>query len=203
MRLLIAVGVAVAGLLGSSVSEALQDAPVRRYTVQADDTMWSIARQHEVTFEALAAANRVVDPNVLWVGTELVIPGPPGDAPPPVSAAPPSLWPAHERADALLARAERKLSAARFDEALELTEQARVLLAPIARTRRAQPRLAELEVSAGIVYVAMARREDAVACFRRALSADPALELDPAATSPKILRAFRDARATKPVAAPE
>lgn len=176
-----------------------------RYTVQTDDTLWRIAFSHGVTLEHLMEANGIEDPNVVWVGVELVIPGPAEApaSPPPVSAAPRSLWPAHERADALLARAERKLTAARFEEALALTEEARALLAPISRTRRAQPRLAELEVSAGTVYVAMARREEAVACFQRALAADPALVLDPAATSPKILRVFRAAQSGGPVGGAE
>lgn len=170
----------------------------RAYVVQPGDTLVAIAARHGVRFDALVEANDLADPDAIRAGASLRIPQPgpgaPAAATPPVSAAPPSLWPAHQHADVLLARAERKLAEARFEEALALTRQARALLAPIARTRRARPRLAELEVSAATVHVAMAHRDQALACFRRALAADPRLELDPQATPPKVLRAFRAAR---------
>jgi len=51
------------------------------YTVQLGDTLASIAQQQGVTLSALINANGIGDPDLLWVGQKLLIPGPPeGDS---------------------------------------------------------------------------------------------------------------------------
>ena len=45
------------------------------YTVQAGDTLFSIARSFGVTVEALQQANAIADPSLLAIGQTLVIPG--------------------------------------------------------------------------------------------------------------------------------
>ena len=57
------------------------------YTVQEGDTLGSIAQAHAVSVEDLAAANSLANPNLLYVGQTLIVPG--GS---PV-ATPPSLGP--------------------------------------------------------------------------------------------------------------
>jgi hypothetical protein len=116
---------------------------------------------------------------------------------PPVSLAPNGLWPPDERAAAMIAHADRKLAAARFDEALVLTGRARELLAPFGRKQRALRHKARLEITAATAFVALDRRSEAIACFERALMVSPDLELEPARTSPKVLRVFREARSAR------
>lgn len=49
---------------------------VVNYTIQAGDTLWSLAEEFGVPPELLAAANPTVDPDVLFPGEVLVIPDP-------------------------------------------------------------------------------------------------------------------------------
>jgi hypothetical protein len=83
------------------------------------------------------------------------------------------------------------LRAARFEEAVArgdlLREELGADEAELLRVR--------LEVATGTAYVALEREDAARECFRRALVAEPALDLDPAATAPKVLRVFRSVRA--------
>lgn len=44
------------------------------HVVQAGDTLYSIARRYRVTVDAIAAANGIVNPNLIYVGQRLVIP---------------------------------------------------------------------------------------------------------------------------------
>ena len=53
------------------------------YTVQRGDTLASIARQFNTTYPALAEANNIVNPNLIYVGQLLIIPD--GNAPAPTS----------------------------------------------------------------------------------------------------------------------
>lgn len=45
------------------------------HTVQPGETLFRIARQHDVALNDLAAANGIVDPNVLYAGDVLTLPG--------------------------------------------------------------------------------------------------------------------------------
>jgi LysM repeat protein len=65
-----------------------------RYVVQRGDNYYRIARRFGVTVQAIYAANNITNPNVLFAGSVLIIPGvsaPPGqgDAPAPTQAAAP------------------------------------------------------------------------------------------------------------------
>jgi len=59
------------------------------YRVREGDTLGAIARAHAVSVEDLIAANGLADPNLLYVGQTLVIPGgDPASEPPPSTPAP-------------------------------------------------------------------------------------------------------------------
>ncbi|RIK23107.1 MAG: hypothetical protein DCC51_04165 [Anaerolineae bacterium] len=63
------------------------------YVVQPGDTLSRIARQYGTTVEAIAQANNIVNPNLIFVGQVLVIPGAgpvPTSVPNPATPAPPS-----------------------------------------------------------------------------------------------------------------
>lgn len=51
------------------------------YIVQPGDTLWSIARRFGTTVEAIAWVNGIINPNYIYVGQRLIIPG--GITPPP------------------------------------------------------------------------------------------------------------------------
>jgi tetratricopeptide (TPR) repeat protein len=99
-------------------------------------------------------------------------------------------------ADDLIEAAEADLRGARFEGAIELVEAARRALSSTDEPGRYQ-RLARLEVARATAEVALGRSADAVASMMRALDADPKLSLDDA-TSPKLLRAFDEARSRRP-----
>jgi len=53
------------------------------YIVQPGDTLWSIARRFGTTVDAIAWVNGIINPNYIYVGQRLIIPG--GITPPPPS----------------------------------------------------------------------------------------------------------------------
>jgi LysM repeat protein len=55
------------------VANATPVAQVIVYTVQAGDTLSKLARQYGTTVEDLVAQNQIVDPNLIYVGQELII----------------------------------------------------------------------------------------------------------------------------------
>lgn len=57
------------------------------YTVQPGDYLSAIARRFSVTTAALAAANNLSNPSLIYVGQVIVIPGADGQAPPPAPTA--------------------------------------------------------------------------------------------------------------------
>ena len=64
--------------------------PPVTYTVQAGDTLSAIAQQHDVSMEALVAANDLPDPDVLQIGQVLMIPEDDATAAPPSSSSSPT-----------------------------------------------------------------------------------------------------------------
>jgi hypothetical protein len=88
---------------------------------------------------------------------------------------------------------DAQVRAARFEEAVARADGMRAALGPESAD---DPLLrVRLEVTAATAYVALDRESAARDCFRRALVAEPALDLDPASTAPKVLRVFRSVRA--------
>lgn len=70
--LLLAGWIALAWTIPAATAQAPADA--RSYTVVAGDTLGEIATRYGVSLEALAAANGILDPNLLEVGQVLIIP---------------------------------------------------------------------------------------------------------------------------------
>jgi lysozyme len=76
------------GVTDLSVFNLLRDTPPKRpvvpvssvYVVQAGDTLGAIAETHGVSVDAIMQANGLSDPNYIYVGQELVIPGSGGSA---------------------------------------------------------------------------------------------------------------------------
>ncbi len=73
------------------------------YIVQPGDTLWRISRQFDTSVDAIVQANRIPNPNLIYVGQALEIPGvdapvpvPPGPTPLPVPTAPPTSPPANQ-----------------------------------------------------------------------------------------------------------
>jgi hypothetical protein len=115
----------------------------------------------------------------------LASPGEPAD---PAGAGASALEDEVRAADALLREA-------RFEEALERTDRIRADLGPLGDGAEARHLRVRTEVVAATAHVALEHEDAARGCFRRALDAEPALDLDPAATAPKVLRVFRAVRA--------
>jgi LysM repeat protein len=59
-----------------------------RYVVQPGDTLWSIAVRHNLTWQALAAANGMGESDILVIGRELILPGQAAVTPPVAAATP-------------------------------------------------------------------------------------------------------------------
>ncbi len=57
--------------------------PSQGYIVQPGDTLWLVAQRFNTTVEAIAQANGIVNPNLIFVGQSLAVPTPQGAAPPP------------------------------------------------------------------------------------------------------------------------
>ena len=122
-------------------------------------------------------------------------------APAIAQTAAPSDAPAAPSEDALELRApavpaldeiDALLRAARFEEAVARAEALRE--EPATGAAQGELLRVRLEVAAGTAYVALEREGAARECFRRALAAEPALDLDPQDTAPKVLRVFRSVR---------
>lgn len=50
------------------------DSPFAVYEFQPGDTLYSIAKRHHTTVEALRALNRITDPNLVYVGDRILVP---------------------------------------------------------------------------------------------------------------------------------
>jgi hypothetical protein len=152
-------------------------------------------RGAEAPAATVAASPRTIHPGPPAVGTPEAPREAPAApvAPPPAVSTPPPDPRELAAADGLLDQAETLLRQARFEEALDRAAKARAVLprtggAPL-RARRARA-----EVVTGTAEVALGREGEARATFERAVRTDPSLTLDPAQTSPKVLRAFDAAR---------
>lgn len=78
----------LAVLLAPAVASAEADPSGGIYVVQRGDTLARIAARYGVTVSALAAANGIRNPNLIYTGQRLVIPGRTATAPQPAPAAP-------------------------------------------------------------------------------------------------------------------
>ncbi len=73
--------------VGSLASKATAPTAEFTYTVKANDTLWAIAVAHNISVDALQAANPALDPKRLQKGQVLVIPGQAGAPAPQTDAA--------------------------------------------------------------------------------------------------------------------
>ncbi len=55
-------------------SDILGDKPQKTHTIKRGDTLWAIARKHDVSLDRLIALNSVADPGNVAIGTVLKIP---------------------------------------------------------------------------------------------------------------------------------
>lgn len=93
-----------------------------------------------------------------------------------------------------VAAVQSDVRAARFDAALASSAALRPQLAAAPRGSTRRGLIVETEVLAATAELALGRENEAVASLRRALTAEPGLELDPSRTSPKVVRALEAAR---------
>ncbi|MGH0028564.1 MAG: hypothetical protein ACQGVC_02145 [Myxococcota bacterium] len=93
--------------------------------------------------------------------------------------------------DSGVAELEAQVRSARFEEALAGADA-------VAASAENGEQAARAQVLAATAALALGREADADAHFRRALSADPGLTLDPMTTSPKVRRAFDRVREARP-----
>jgi hypothetical protein len=98
--------------------------------------------------------------------------------------------------DGHLRTAEDLVRTARFQEAIEETDRARGSLGrlELGGAADAPDQRVRLELLAGTASLAIGRDDAATRSFERALVADPALTLDPARFSPKIVRRVEEIR---------
>jgi spore coat assembly protein SafA len=61
---------------------------VSRYTVEPGDTLSGIGARFGVSWQAIASANHISDPNLIYPGQQLIIPGGSGAPPPPSNPSP-------------------------------------------------------------------------------------------------------------------
>lgn len=100
--------------------------------------------------------------------------------------------------DGLMSQVEERVRRARFDEALTVAGTTRVALDEMRKDSDLPPRWVKLEVLQATAELALGLTAAARASMRRALVADPTLSLDPATTSPKVLRVFESIRGGQP-----
>jgi hypothetical protein len=99
--------------------------------------------------------------------------------------------------DGLMSQVDERVREARFEEALGVAERARVALDAMREDSDLSPRWARLEILQATAQLALGRSAAARASMRRALAADPTLELDPARTSPRVVQTFESIRGSE------
>ena len=92
---------------------------------------------------------------------------------------------------------DEQVRRARFDRALERAAALRRRVSALPPSSDRAGLLVETEVLAATAELALGRPRQAEASLGRALDVYPGLELDPAKTSPKVLRALEAARAAR------
>ncbi len=91
---------------------------------------------------------------------------------------------------------EEQVRTAQFERAIAAAPALRSQLERAPRGGTRTSLIAQAEVLVATAELALGRSDAADASLRRALTADPALALDPATTPPKVLRALAAARGT-------
>jgi hypothetical protein len=56
------------------IDDLLSDKPSKIHTIKRGDTLWAIARKHDVSLDRLIALNSIADPGNVAIGTKLKIP---------------------------------------------------------------------------------------------------------------------------------
>ncbi len=144
--------------------------------------------------QASAPESDLPGPAVTGAALEADVPGPAV-----VAAAPPVAEPALpepsplDAVDVVLADAQRLIDQARFRSALELLPQVVRASEELPAEQARRDRVARAELLAGTAQIALGQEGAAQEHFRRALRAQPGLELG-ASTPPKVRRAFEAVR---------
>ncbi len=99
--------------------------------------------------------------------------------------------------DSSLRYAQRLLQAARFEDGLRTAERAEQSARAAGAGAAVRERRARAAVLCATAEIALGRDAAAQASLERALEARPELSLDPATTSPKVVRALEAARAAR------
>ena len=174
------------------------------------ELLWSSARSEPQASEARAPAKACLRRRFValvvagaWLAGAAALPAVPAtgeegrDAPVAASEAarePGDPAPTLAAVESAVREADELLRGARFEAALAQSEGIRGKLEGFEGGDVGRHLRARTEVMAATAYVALDREDAARECFRRALAAEPALDLDPATTAPKVLRVFRAVR---------
>ncbi len=59
---------------GRMMAHEMKKAEAMTYTVMANDVLWKIAEKYDMTYQELAEYNNLDNPNMIYVGQELMVP---------------------------------------------------------------------------------------------------------------------------------
>jgi LysM repeat protein len=170
--------------------------------VEPGDTLWRIATCRETSVEALAAANRLRDPQRLDPGTLLRVPsrdrcasetlatrreGAAQRAAPAADEDARQREAARERARGAIAEARARYDEADFAASITASRDAQLALDSVPRDPDSDAVRARSHLLAAMSQVGLEQRERALEELRQAFALDPTLEIPPEDASPRIL----------------
>jgi hypothetical protein len=169
------------------------------HTIEAGDTLSTLAERYGSSVEAMVQANAVTNVRKLQIGARLRVPFTRSVTASSLPATPIASSDKKHRIEIerLTLRSEKQLRDARFEAALDSVHAARALLSETPDSFQRNSRV-RLEIVSATIHVALGDNAAAQLSMQRALQADSGLTLDPAVVSPKVLRILRIARQHAP-----